>query len=183
VNIYVSIETFASEKYLSRFIQWETNIIEKIGTWRFLQIYKTGTRNWMETIHWFVSETLALLVSSIYGIIRISQFNILYGIGIISILVFVLCITYIVDKRFTIPYRKKRVDIETEYGRVLTRIFMSKMEYLQNNEFKKEQVRIKNILENIRIQNYGIDNSVGWMYIAIRVIATWIRFAVYIFVW
>jgi hypothetical protein len=115
----------------------------------------------METIHGFLSSDLALIIASIYGIIRISQFNILYGIGVVMILIIVLYITYWTDKYFTIPYRKKRVEIETEYGRVLARVFMSKMEYLQNNEFQNEQRRIKNMLEDIRVQNYYIDNSVG----------------------
>ena len=182
VKIYVSIDTFTSKKYLTRFIQWEPNLVEKIGTGRFLQIYKTGTRNWMETIHGFLSSDLALILSSVYGIIRISQFNILYGLSIILVLVSVLCITYYTDKRFTIPYRKRRVEIEAEYGRVLARVFMSKMEYLQNDEFPKEQQRIRKMLEDIEIQNHGIDNSVGGMYIALRTLSVWLRIAVYIFV-
>lgn len=125
----------------------------------------------METIHGFLSSDLALILSSVYGIIRISQFNILYGLSIILVLVSVLFITYYTDKRFTIPYRKRRVEIETEYGRVLARVFMSKMEYLQNDEFPKEQQRIRKMLEDIEIQNHGIDNSVGGMYIALRTLS------------
>jgi hypothetical protein len=93
----------------------------------------------MEVIHGFLSNDLALIVASVYGIWRISQFHIFYALGILGILIFVLIITYFIDKYHTIPYRKRRVEIETEYGRILARIFMSKMEYLQNNEFEKEK--------------------------------------------
>lgn len=86
---------------------------------------------WMESIHGFLSSDLALIIASIYGIIRISQFNLFYGLGIVLTLVVMLTVTYVIDKHHTIPYRKKRVEIETEYGRALARIFMSKMEYLQ----------------------------------------------------
>jgi ATP-binding cassette subfamily B protein len=180
VNIYVSIDNFAKEKYLTQFIQWEPNIVEKIGTWRFLQVYKSGTRLWMEVIHGFLSNDLALIVASVYGIWRISQFHIFYALGILGILIFVLIITYFIDKYHTIPYRKRRVEIETEYGRILARIFMSKMEYLQNNEFEKEKWRIHDTLEQIRIENYGIDNSVWWMYIFVRLIGFAFRMVVYV---
>jgi ABC-type transport system involved in cytochrome bd biosynthesis fused ATPase/permease subunit len=115
----------------------------------------------METIHGFLSTDLALIVASIYGIWRVAQFQISYAIGIVGILLMVLVITFFIDKHHTIPYRKRRVEIETEYGRILARVFMSKMEYLQNNEFDKEKERIRDTLERIRKENYGIDNSVG----------------------
>ncbi len=183
MNIYVSIDNFAKEKYLTAFIRGEPNLVDKIGTGRFLQVYKSGTRMWMETIHGFLSTDLALIVASTYGVWRVSQFNIYYWVGILSVVTLILLITYYIDKNYTIPYRKRRVEIETEYGRILARIFMSKMEYLQNNEFKTEKMRIEKTLEDIRVQNYAIDNSVGWMYILVRIIGFAFRMIIYIYVW
>ena len=182
VNIYASIDTFAAKKYLWAFIHWEPNIVERIGTGRFLQIYKTGTRNWMETFHNFLNNDFAFLLSSIYGIIRISSLNIIYGLGIIGILFFVVIVMYLLDKNYTIPYRKRRVETETEYGRILARVFMSKMEYLQTGEFENERKRISNVLEDIKVQNYAIDNSVWGMYIFVRALGFFFRMVVYIYV-
>ncbi len=182
VNIYVSIDTFASKRYLSAFIAGEPNAVEKIWTGRFLQVYRSWTRLWMEMIHGFLSTDLALILSSIYGIIRVSQFNIYYGFLFISTLVILLLVTYYTDKRYTVPYRKRRVEIESDYGRLLARVFMSKMEYMQNHEFPKELTRIASMLQNIRTQNHHIDNTVWWMYIVVRVLGFLFRLGVYVFV-
>ena len=182
VNIYVSIDTFTSKRYLSAFIAWEPNVVEKIWTGRFLQVYRSWTRLWMEVIHGFLSTDLALIIVSIYGIIRVSRFSIYYGLVFISTLTILLIVTYYTDERYTVPFRKKRVEIESDYGRLLARVFMSKMEYMQNNEFPKELTRIEALLQNIRIQNYHIDNTVWWMYIVVRVLGFLFRIGVYIFI-
>ena len=182
VNIYVSIDTFTSKRYLSAFIAWEPNAVEKIWTGRFLQVYRSWTRLWMEVIHGFLSTDLALIIVSIYGIIRVSRFSMYYGLVFISTLTILLIVTYYTDERYTVPFRKKRVEIESDYGRLLARVFMSKMEYMQNNEFPKELTRIEALLQNIRTQNYHIDNTVWWMYIVVRVLGFLFRIGVYIFI-
>ncbi len=183
VNIYVAIDTYCANKYLPAFIKSDPNITERIGTWRFLGIYKKWKDTWMHIFHDFLSTDLALLVASTYGIIRIWFYNPIYSILIVLILSILLSLTYYIDRYFTIPARKKRREIETEYSRVQARIFMSKMEYMQNNELKREQHQIYAFLEDMRQQNYLIDNSVWWMYIGVRGISFLIRIVVYIFVW
>lgn len=182
VNIYVAIDTFIANTYLPRFIQSEPNITERIGTGRFISIYKRGKDTWMHIIHEFLASDLALLVASVYGIIRIGFYNPLYSFGIVWVLVVLLISTYYIDKHFTIPARNGRREAETEYSRVLARVFMSKMEYMQNQEFHQEQKRIYSLLDDIKRNNLLIDNSVWGMYIGIRWISFLIRLSVYIFV-
>ncbi len=182
VNIYVAIDTFAANIYLPAFIRSDPNITEKIGTGRFMDIYKRGKDTWMHIFHDFLSTDLALLIASIYGVIRIGFFNPLYSFGIVFVIISLLIATYYIDKNFTIPARNGRRKAENEYSRVLARIFMSKMEYMQTQELAKEQQRIYWFLEDIRKHNYNIDNSVGGMYVGIRALSFLIRLSVYIFV-
>lgn len=96
----------------------------------------------MHIFHDFLSTDLALLIASIYGVIRIGFFNPLYSFGIIFVIISLLVATYYIDKNFTIPARNGRRKAENEYSRVLARIFMSKMEYMQTQELAKEHQRI-----------------------------------------
>ncbi len=59
----------------------------------------------MHIIHDFLSTDLALLIASIYGIIRIGFYNSLYSVIIVVLIIVLLAITYTIDKKFTIPAR------------------------------------------------------------------------------
>ena len=183
VDMYIHIEKVLTDVYLNRFIQAEPNIVEKIGTGRFIAIHKKASHVWLETIHGFLSNDLALIVVSIYWLIRISQFNTIYGISVILSLIIVLVTTYFLDKNYTIPSRKIRTEAESEYWRLLARIFMSKNEYLQGNQFSKDKENIYWILKAIRDSNWILERIIWWMFIVIRIIWVSLRFFVYLFIW
>jgi hypothetical protein len=64
--MYVNIERLLTEKYLTRFIESDPTIVEKIGTGKFIAVHKKASHVWLDSIHGFLSTDLALLVVSIY---------------------------------------------------------------------------------------------------------------------
>lgn len=92
--------------------------------------------------HDFYSNSLPLLISSIYGIWRVSMLNGAFGVILCGVIFLFLAISFFLDRDYIVPSRKKRIEVETEYARSVTRVFMSKLEYLQNHEFPKEKQKI-----------------------------------------
>ena len=108
--------------------------------------------------------------------------NSFLGIILCGVILLFLIISFFLDRDYIIPSRKKRIEMETEYARSVTRVFMSKLEYLQNNEFPKEKQKIFELLDTFLLYNRPMNNGVGGMHIMIRFFNFSLRMSVYLLI-
>ncbi len=181
-EIITSVSRFLTETYLSRYIEAEPNITERIGTGRFIAIFTKWEQTWANTYYDFYSNSLPLIMVSIYGIWRVTMLNSFLGIILCGVILLFLIISFFLDRDYIIPSRKKRIEMETEYARSVTRVFMSKLEYLQNNEFPKEKQKIFELLDTFLLYNRPMNNGVGGMHIMIRFFNFSLRMSVYLLI-
>ena len=159
-NTWASI----SAKYLLKFVRFDNNAIEAIGTWRLLTIINSGIERWGMLLWNVIEKSVSLLLAMIFAIYMIWRIHPMYAFLFVILFSIFFLISVIFNKKM-IPMRIKRNENIINISRIEAKVLMSKNEILQSNSIS---VEIKKTY-NIYLQDVVINQWMGTMrYLLVR---------------
>jgi len=119
------------EKYIKKYIQADGNIVEKIGTGRFISTLDTWVNSWLNTLFLFVDKSIYTLIAFLYTFFFIASISIWWAIAS----VFSLALSSVIATKANMWMAEKRIKRRKEQKEAThqaTVAFMSKNELLQS---------------------------------------------------
>ena len=159
-NTWASI----SAKYLFKFVRFDNNAIEAIGTWRLLTIINSGIERWGMLLWDVIEKSVSLLLAMFFAIYMIWRIHPLYALLFVILFSMFFSISVIFNKKM-IPLRIKRNENIINISRIEAKVLMSKNEILQSNSISVEI----NKTQEIYAQDVLINKQMGTMrYLLVR---------------
>jgi ABC-type multidrug transport system fused ATPase/permease subunit len=137
------------EIYLTKFIQADGNIVEKIGTGRFIMIIQKWVHDWLDGLWILIKMWVYNLILFLYAFFFIASISIWWALGS---LVSLILSAYIATKAniWMAKTRRIRQKEENEASHQAVVALMSKNELLQSGGIKNIITKIKNHFEKAR---------------------------------
>jgi len=136
---------FFQRMYMKRYFRLSNTEIEKIWTWKLIDILMTGFKTRNKMFQDIVGIIPAIIITWTYSFLQIRK---AWWITFLVIFFLVIVLVFWVNKmnKKAIESRKKRTDLVWDYSRQFVKMLMNKMEILQNNRINQELEKTENIL-------------------------------------
>lgn len=176
------IYKYLFNNYAGRFIWLDNNYVERLGTWRIISIVEKWFNIWTNLIFDVINKIVSFLVIIITTVYLVSSMGFSY---LMCLLVFIFLISLFVYhlNKYSLYYRKIRVDVYTEYSRHLIKIIMSKFEILQNNRLEDEKKLLYKDTDRFMELNIKINFYTFFMYSLPRLCVSFILIIIFILIW
>lgn len=134
------------EEYLPKYVRFDNNTHEVIGTWKSIAIISKWVKTWGSLLDNLLVTLVNLVLSvslTIYLLIEIH-----YALSIFLIVILILWqIVGIFLNNKVLEKRKKRIELDNLWSKQVVKIIMSKMEILQSKNISNEVKKLHELHE------------------------------------
>lgn len=151
LKFYITVKAYLDELYLKKFITWDNNEIERIGTWRLISVVWKWTEVRSRLLESLLRDSVVVWSTILFSLLLIARKSmLLFFITFLILFLAYFWISYFGKKAFT--ERSNFKNIQTEMDRVSVRRYMSKLE-IQSQDKMTYETQKRNDMYDVAYQH------------------------------